>query len=68
MADPTNIISVLQGYAKPSRPVEDGIPAYGLSLGGAPALASLPDVVGKYALSFLSGILVGALIALRLRK
>ena len=68
MADPTNIISVLQSYSKPSQPVENGIPAYGLSLGAANTMTSLADMAGKYALSFLSGALLGAFLTFRLRK
>ena len=69
-----NLASTLQSYAKPSSPVgTKGIPAYGLMLApnaqfGAETNNGTGGSLTSYALTLTTGIIVGALLAVRFTR
>jgi hypothetical protein len=69
----SDIAATLQSYATPSRPVQNGIPAYGLTLAsggqfGAETNNGTGGSMTSYALTFTTGIIVGALLAVRFTR
>ena len=65
-----DIASVLTSYAQPVRKVENGVPAYGLSLGAfsGETTSPLAGSLGSHAVGFLVGALVGTLITVRIMR
>jgi len=69
----SKLASTLQSYATPSRPVDNSaIPAYGLTLGGGSSYGAIENGRGgsltSYGLTFTTGIIVGALLAVRFTR
>ena len=70
MAEQPDIASVLTSYAKPLRTVTDGIPAYGLSLGGFSGtdVAPLRGGVLSHAFTFAVGVIGGTLLGVYMMR
>ena len=73
MGEQPDIASVLASYAKPVRKVEEGVPAYGLSLGGFAGEGNLASPVSgggimSHAFTFAAGTVVGILLGVRIMR
>ncbi len=71
MDEQPDIASVLTSYAKPVRKVDDGVPAYGLSLGGFSGTgqaATLRGGIMSHAFSFTVGVVLGTLLGVRVMR
>lgn len=71
MDEQPDIASVLGSYAKPVRKVDDGVPAYGLSLGGFSGTGQAATAGGgimSHALSLTVGVVLGTLLGVRIMR
>jgi hypothetical protein len=71
VAEQPNIASVLTSYAKPVREVTNGVPAYGLSLGGfsgEAGVATLRGGIMSHAFTFAAGTVLGILLGVRVLR
>ena len=72
MAEQPKIASLLASYATPAREVTDGVPAYGLSLGGFSGEGGVRNVMRgglmSHAFTFTAGVVAGTLLGVRIMR